>query len=311
MILLVTNKRDLTTDFVVAELRQRGLAFARLNTEDIAEGDVELAIGGGWNLNVEGERVELDKVTAAYFRRPEAPRPRPGVAAAEHARYCVDEWSAVMRSLWNLLEGRWLNSPFAILRAEDKPRQLTVARDVGLPVPDTVVTNRLDAVRGVRGPLIAKPLRHALVEDGGTGKVIFTNRIKDLDDLDEVALGVAPAIFQSHVEKVADVRATVVGDRVFAVSIDSQSSGETRTDWRRGSNPDLTHQVLRLPQKVEAGCVEVVRRLGLNFAAIDLVHGLDGLFWFLEANPNGQWAWIQKRTGLNIAGAIVDALVAR
>jgi hypothetical protein len=32
LILLVTNKRDVTTDFVVLEMRRRGLPFIRLNT---------------------------------------------------------------------------------------------------------------------------------------------------------------------------------------------------------------------------------------------------------------------------------------
>jgi hypothetical protein len=30
--------------------------------------------------------------------------------------------------------------------------------------------------------------------------------------------------------------------------------------------------------------------------------------WFLEANPNGQGAWIENETGLPIAAAIADAL---
>jgi len=53
-----------------------------------------------------------------------------------------------------------------------------------------------------------------------------------------------------------------------------------------------------------------VRLLGLRFAAIDLVLDQTGEYWFLEANPNGQWAWIESRTGLPISSAIVDELLA-
>ncbi|MCQ3024054.1 hypothetical protein NLO85_26790, partial [Pseudomonas savastanoi] len=34
----------------------------------------------------------------------------------------------------------------------------------------------------------------------------------------------------------------------------------------------------------------------------------DGKLWFLEINPNGQWAWIENQTGYPIAAAIVDEL---
>jgi len=39
---------------------------------------------------------------------------------------------------------------------------------------------------------------------------------------------------------------------------------------------------------------------GLNFGAIDLIVDPDGEFFFLELNPNGQWAWIQQATGRRI-----------
>jgi len=46
----------------------------------------------------------------------------------------------------------------------------------------------------------------------------------------------------------------------------------------------------------------------LRFSAIDLVEATDGDFWFLEANPNGQWAWIEQRTGAPVSAAIATAL---
>jgi D-alanine-D-alanine ligase-like ATP-grasp enzyme len=46
----------------------------------------------------------------------------------------------------------------------------------------------------------------------------------------------------------------------------------------------------------------------LRFAALDFIVTPDGEYVFLEANPNGQWAWIEHETGLPIAAAIADAL---
>ncbi|MFF7023013.1 hypothetical protein ACFY97_18670 [Streptomyces klenkii] len=49
-------------------------------------------------------------------------------------------------------------------------------------------------------------------------------------------------------------------------------------------------------------------RLELRFAALDFIVSPGGEWTFLEANPCGQWDWIQAATGLPIAEAIADEL---
>ncbi len=52
-----------------------------------------------------------------------------------------------------------------------------------------------------------------------------------------------------------------------------------------------------------------MNRLGLRFGALDFLVTPDGEWYFLEINPNGQWAWIEQETGLPISDAIADALL--
>jgi glutathione synthase/RimK-type ligase-like ATP-grasp enzyme len=308
-VLVVTNRRDVTTDFIILELRRRGLPFFRLNTEELPGHEIVMPDGDPSSLSLIGScgTLSLPDVAGAYYRRPGGLEVANGDAAAE---YVAAEWSAVLRSLWNALEGRWLNSPFAILRAEDKPRQLAVAREAGMRIPCTLVTNRFGPAQTfvADGPAVGKPLRHALIDDGGAGRVLFTSRIDRLDDADADAFRQAPVILQREVFKRSDVRIVVVDDRVFATRIMSQEHEETQIDWRKGTRQDLAHETFELPAEMRAACISVTRRLGLRFAAIDLVEDRGGVFWFLEANPNGQWAWIEQRTGAPITAAIVDAL---
>lgn len=310
MILLATNKRDLTTDFVVLELRRRSLEFVRLNTEDLPSFEVTIPDGDPAALSLRCGKaiVEVGRVMGAYYRRPGIPKGPDKKASA--AAYVSAEWSAVLRTLWNALQGRWLNSPFDILRAEDKPRQLAAARDVGFSVPQTVVTNVFETARDFidQGSAVGKPLRHALVDDGDTGTVIFTSRLDRLHEDDAPRVQRAPLILQREIPKRADLRIIVVDDQVFATRIGSQAHDETKVDWRRGVRSDLTHETITLPIDITEACIGVTRRLGLRFAAIDLVEDRSGHLWFLEANPNGQWAWIEQRTGAPITAAIVDGL---
>jgi hypothetical protein len=72
-------------------------------------------------------------------------------------------------------------------------------------------------------------------------------------------------------------------------------------------------QHLRVYELLEtlAGAYQTfVRRLGLSFAARDLVVTPDGRYVLLEANSTGQWAWIERATGLPICAALVDLLTA-
>ena len=309
MILLVTNKRDITTDFIVLELQRRALPFVRLNSEDIAAGSVRFSPADGWTIGIGDRSVNLGDVSAGYYRRPGTPLP---VAAGDGATedYLATEWAAVLRSIWNALDGRWLNSPFAILRAEDKPRQLWEARRLGFDIPETLVSNDFDAAAAftASGGTIGKPLRHALIERGETGEVLFTSRVGPLSETDREAVTLAPIIYQREIRKTHDIRATVIGDRVFGTAIHSQICDETEVDWRRGGRVDLDHEVVDLPPEIVERCIALTKYLDLRYGAIDLICDEAGRYWFLEINPNGQWAWIERRTGLPLAAALVDEL---
>lgn len=316
MILLLTNERDLTTDYVVRELKKRELPYFRLNSERLAEADVKFSPhGAAWQISIQERTISTKEIGAAYFRRPGTPIASSSVASAAERAYCEHEWLSVLHSLYSALEDRWLNSPAHIAAAEDKPRQLTLASKIGFAVPDTLITNDPAAVRLFRhdGAAVVKTLRASLLTDPNSGdeRVIFTNRLNDdLGREFEDSLRVAPVILQREVEKDADIRVTVVGDYVMAARIDSQNLSETVVDWRKGAHVDLPHTQHILPADLEMRCRQLTAALKLKFAAIDFVLDRFGKYWFLEANPNGQWAWIEARTGHPIAARMVDLLVA-
>jgi glutathione synthase/RimK-type ligase-like ATP-grasp enzyme len=47
-----------------------------------------------------------------------------------------------------------------------------------------------------------------------------------------------------------------------------------------------------------------MKRLGLEFGALDFIVTETGVWYFLEVNPSGQWLWIEDLTGLPIADSI-------
>lgn len=314
MLLLVTNRRDITMDYVVAELRRRGEPYMRLNTELLPQALCTMAghPRDAWSISLGDETIQGAQISAAYFRRPGAPAVSDHVADEGERAYVEAEWSSFLKSLYSRLEGRWLNSPTNIFIAEDKPMQLLLAREIGFCVPQAVITNDIVSARGITatGQAIGKPLRQAVLT-GETERVIFTTRLGQIEDNQADAIALTPFIVQTEVLKQYDVRVTVVGKRVLATAIWSQENAETETDWRQGSRPDLRHEKIVLPDLVQRQCVELVARLGLRYGAIDLICDRSGKLWFLEINPNGQWAWIENLTGYPIASAIVDELTGK
>ena len=54
--------------------------------------------------------------------------------------------------------------------------------------------------------------------------------------------------------------------------------------------------------------MRLMKALKINFGAIDMILTPEGEYVFLEVNPNGQWGWIEKLTGMPISQAIADVL---
>jgi len=110
-----------------------------------------------------------------------------------------------------------------------------------------------------------------------------------------------------------DVRLIVVGNKVFAFKIDSQSYEETSIDYRAGLEltQKLQHFVYEPPAGICTAAVEMVRHCGLSFGAFDFVITEEDEHVFLELNPNGQWLWLQLATGVRISDAFCDLLIGK
>ena len=308
MILLVTNKRDLTTDYIVRELKLRDVPYVRLNTETLNEFKCSIGYNSidDWIIG----DINGNQITSAYFRRPCPTTVTQSKLTEAELEYLNMEWSSFLKSIYYRLDRKWLSSPYNIALAEDKPRQLVAANALGFQIPQGIITNDVFTImeRTTNDGLIAKPLRQALLK-GENESIIFTSQIPSLTPEYEESIAFAPSIYQQEISKKYDVRVTVVGDNVFPVAIWSQTSEATKVDWRQGENIDLLHEHIDIPNDLKIKCINLVKDLNLKFGAIDLVCDLNGIYWFLEINPNGQWAWIENQTKLPIASAIVDELI--
>ena len=255
----------------------------------------------------DGERsISGKEVKSVWYRRNVAPN-LPEDMDPGTRDFCERETRAFLEgTLLALPTVRWLSSPQAIWRAEHKPFQLAVAAQLGFTLPHTIVTNdqkaTLDFAQGRR--LVGKAVHSGYIAGSDGNQAIFTSAISagDLEDLS--GLMFAPVTFQEKVEKLSDIRVTVVGAEVFAAEILSQGRESSKVDWRATDDPNLEHRMHELPPAVAHRCRRLVSHLGLSFGAIDFALNADGSYVFFEINPNGEWLWLEDLLDIPISDSI-------
>lgn len=306
-VVILSNERDISVDWVVRLLRAEHVAYARLNTERMLDWTLVLdPLEGHAELRGSDHVLDGTQVRSVWFRRPDPPR-LPGVVEPREEEVVRAQWRVAIRGLAHVLGARWVNHPDRNDDAEQKLLQLRLAREVGFDVPATLVTSDVDSVRDFavnHDGVVVKGLDAPYIEEAeGNGRFVFTTRLSEVADLD--GLEQAPMVFQEEIAPKKDVRVTVVGDRVFAASPVDEIG---HVDWRARSEP-VEFERSDIPTRVEEMAIALVRRLGLVFGAIDLLCDAEGRYWFLEINPNGEWGWLQKKAKLPIAEAITETLI--
>lgn len=307
-VVVITEADDQTADMVITELNRRDVPVVRFNPADIGR---DLAVSAWFGacpapaagqIRTPSRSAALSGIRSMYWRRPTWP-------AFEHldaadARFAAAQVRHGLGGVLYALPGcRYVNHPLRNAEAEHKPLQLAVARRLGLTVPPTLVTNDLDEARRfitTHREVVHKVLRWTPYRQGGTGLTTWTEPVT-ADEVD-ASVAVVPHLFQVRVDKAADLRVVVVGERVFAVRIDSDL-----LDWRTDYSA-LGYSVVDLPGRLEKALIAYLEHFGLISGSFDLALDREGEFHWLELNPNGQWGWLEEETGLPLTAAFADLL---
>lgn len=308
-VLLVSNSRDFATDFLVAELRIRGVRYLRLDTDLLCEDSVSLdPITATLDSRTpQGEiHLEADELGGVLFRAPTHLSESGSHRYSPEVQLCRHQWAAFTRALTVFEDATWINHPVPTYAAESKPYQLRVAARLGWDVLPTLVTNAAADSRWLAGDqeLAIKALDTFFTRIGDEDAFFYTRSARRAD-LTSASLRTMPVILQRYLPNKLDLRVTVVGDHCLAASILHNGAAITG-DWRLQKD-GVDYEPYELPREVATRCIATVRSLGLVFGAIDLLLS-DGRYFFLEVNPTGEWAWLTQRLRFPIPRLLADAL---
>jgi hypothetical protein len=317
MIVVLTEPGDACGERIAATLSRRGLPNVLLGTASLPRStSLSLSLQGDGVVAalVDGDRrIDFAEVGAIMCRRPRTPVPHPQLTDPTIRRFVAEECAAALSDLWLMVDCLWVPGPPSVLHVSQyKALGLRVARQLGLEIPRTLVTNdpsqALEFYRSCNGRIIRKQTGPWQFSRYFDQHARYTDVVSTRDIGHVSSLRYCPMTLQEYVDKELEIRATVVGNRMFAAQIHSQASNRTKHDWRRYDYANQRYAPHRLPAEVEDRCIELVQALGLSYGAIDLVLTPDGRYVFLEINPAGEYLWIEELGGLPITDAICDLL---
>jgi hypothetical protein len=251
-------------------------------------------------------------------------RPRmPVVSSMLHpgdAKIASDECEVFYASLWKLMGmtagAFWVNSMAGRRLGESKLAQLALAKDVGLTVPRTLISNDPSRLRRFLADVPATVCK-ALLGAGwadGEGRILgtYTSSLCAEDLPSDAALQACPVILQEKIDKQYEVRLTVMGRTCIGARLNSSSIPGAEEDWRVAELGKLRIESIEVPEVVRQKCFALMDALGIIFGAFDFIVTNEGNYIFLEVNQMGQFLWVEyANPNLLLLDCFVSFLVSR
>ncbi|HUR08419.1 MAG TPA: ATP-dependent carboxylate-amine ligase [Nonomuraea sp.] len=300
-VLILTEEFDLTADCVVKVLNEMAVRVFRYDTSYFPANSTLSYESApiGWSTELidnkyDQRSVDLENVTSVWYRRPTAFRPD-GSLSATHREFVMRESAHAFGGVLLGIPALWVNRPDLEARADYKPLQLRMAHQIGLLIPETLITNEPGKVRSFYdkfdGSIIYKALGSGLIEEpGGWPGGLLTTRMISLSDELLARVRYAPCIFQKYVDKAFDLRVTIIGSSITSVRIDT--GPVSATDWRGQIEGEISYSGYDLPGDIADKLLTLMNLLGLEYGAVDMAVTNDLEHYFLEVNPSGQFAWL-------------------
>ena len=199
-----------------------------------------------------------------------------------------------------------VNESVAIARSRDKLRshQLLARKGVGMPI--TGYAHGADATDDLIGFVGGAPLIVKVVQSTHGSGVVLAETNKAAESVINAFRGLnADILVQEFIKEAggADIRCFVIGDKVIAAMKRQAKEGEYRSNLHKGG----VATVVKLSPAERALAVRAASVIGLDVAGVDIIRSAHGPL-VLEVNSSPGLEGIEKATGKNVAGAIIEYL---
>jgi ribosomal protein S6--L-glutamate ligase len=216
--------------------------------------------------------------------------------------------SAVIRQFEMMRKYVSVNS-LALVRSRDKLRSMQILARSGVNIPKTVFAREGEYTEELLDIVGGAPVVIKLLEGTHGIGVVLAETKKAAKSVIDAFYGIgANILIQEFIEEAhgSDLRVIVVGDRVVGAMLRKGAEGDFRSNLHRGGEA----QPAELTKKEANVAIKAARTLGLNIAGVDILRSSKGPL-VLEVNSSPGLQGIEKQTGEDIAGEIIDYVVSK
>lgn len=192
----------------------------------------------------------------------------------------------------------------ALVRSRDKLRSLQILARAGLGMPKTAFANQTKDIDSLLDSIGGAPCIVKLLEGTQGIGVILAESKKVATSVIEAFLKLdAAMLVQEFIReaKGADIRAFVIDGQVVGAMKRQAKEGEFRSNLHRGGTAEL----IQLSPEERSTAIKAAKKLGLGIAGVDLLQSDRGPL-VMEVNSSPGLEGIQKATGIDIAGKIIE-----
>lgn len=297
-ILILGNATDAHAVHIKAALEQAGATAYYWDTQQFPTQSClswEPDSGTGSLVLPQGGQLHLNQIHSVFWRSFTGVRV-PTLKDADQYRIAFHDSMSLVRSLMQACPAHWVNSWDAYEFHKEKPRQLNKAKQLGIRIPSTLISNDPEQITQFvqkHDSVIFKPVY------GGA----HTQRVTE-DHLEPQRLAsvlkLSPVTVQEFIPG-TNVRSYVIGQSVYTAEIRSQS-----LDFREDQQACLLPW--QLPEPIKEQCFAIANAFFLDWTAIDWRVKPSGEYVFLEANPSPMFLHFERQTSFPITAQLVQLL---
>lgn len=294
MILIISSQEDAHANLVRDALQSVGQRSEILSVFGFPTKErISLHLSGtkcSWWM-----RTGCEDISAIWYRRNAAIN---HLSSLEPGRMDVieQEYISARRACYSVLEesdSLWVNEWKNAWSAENKAMQLRVASSVGFCVPETLISNDPAQIQEFCARHQEAGVVHKMFHQAKFGRATSCTAIITPTVLkDEKLLGDVPGIYQPRIDLEFDLRVLVAGQSFIAARL--QSEDKRFVDSRIMAHRKGCVHAWDLDEGTKKLCLDMLDRLGLVSASIDLGMTRDGRLVFFEVNQAGNFLWMEQ-----------------
>ena len=199
------------------------------------------------------------------------------------------------------------NQSQAISRSRDKLRSMQILAREGVGLPVTGFAHATQDIDGLIETVGGTPLVIKILEGTQGIGVVLAETYQAAKSVIEAFRGLDVNILvQEFIKEAggADLRCFVIDGKVVAAMKRQGADGEFRSNLHRGGN---AKKVALSPKETDTA-IRAAKAVGLKIAGVDLLRSHHGPV-VMEINSSPGLEGIEKATGINVAGKIIDFVV--